>query len=201
MVILVKVIGLTGSIGSGKSTVAKRLQEQFHAYVISSDEVAKQLMEPGQISYKLIVEHFGTEILNEDASINRKMLASVVFADNDKLILLNSLTHPYVEQEILDTIQTVKTDKKYRMIVVETALLFQANYDRFCDAKWVVVANDDVRRQRLKSSRGYSDEKIDSVLAKQMTNDEFRSFTADIIDNSGDIKNIDLQIQNMLEHL
>ena len=196
-----KVIGLTGSIGSGKSTVAKILKDKHHAYLILSDEVAKQLMEPGEISYQMIVEYFGKEILSNDKKIDRQRLAAIVFADAEKLKKLNSFTHPYVLQAILKDIERIRESGEYELLVVETALLFQAKYEQFCDAVWVVTAEDSVRRQRLKDSRGYSDEKIDSILAKQMTNDEFRQYTSFVLDNSTDLRNIERQLQIMLECL
>ena len=196
-----KVIGLTGGIGSGKSTVASLLQEKYHGYVIYSDDVAKLLMEPGQISYTLIVKAFGTEVLDDNKEIDRKKLASVVFNNSEKLALLNSLTHPYVEKYILEDIKRVKETGQYPFAVVETALLFQVNYHRFCDVVWAVIAKDELRRQRLKESRGYTDAKIDSIIEKQMTNDEFQKYTTHILENSGDINNLDKQIQNMLECL
>ena len=196
-----KVIGLTGGIGSGKSTVARLLEEKYNGYVIYSDDVAKLLMEPGQVSYSLVVDSFGTQILDENNRIDRRKLASVVFNDSEKLALLNSLTHPYVEQYILEDIKRVRETGEYKFVVVETALLFQVNYHRFCDVVWVVVAEEQIRRKRLKETRGYTDEKIDSILEKQMTNEEYQTYTTYIVDNSGDINNIDQQIQNMLECL
>ncbi len=196
-----KVIGLTGGIGSGKTTVANILRDKYHAYVIFSDEVAKELMEPGQISYRLIVETFGTTVLGADKCLDRQKLALMVFENSEKLALLNSLTHPYVEQFILEEIKRIRETKQYHLVVVESALLFQVNYDKFCDVVWVVVAEEQARRQRLISSRGYSNEKIDAILEKQMTDEEFRKYTTNIIENSGNMKNISNQIQNMLECL
>ncbi len=196
-----KVIGLTGGIGSGKTTVANILRDKYHAYVIFSDEVAKELMEPGQISYRLIVETFGTTVLDVDKRLDRQKLALMVFGNSGKLALLNSLTHPYVEQFILEEIKRVRETKQYQLVVVESALLLQVNYDKFCDEVWVVVAEEQVRRQRLIRSRGYSNEKIDAILEKQMTDEDFRKYTTKIIENSGNMKNITNQIQNMLECL
>lgn len=196
-----KVIGLTGSVGSGKSTVANLLQEKYHAYIIYSDEVAKKLMEPGQKSYQKIVEYFGTDILKPNKEIDRGKLAALVFDDSEKLKMLNSFSHPYVQEYILEKINEIRERGEHEYVVVETALLFQVNYERFCDVVWVVVAEDAIRRKRLKESRGYDDQKIDSILAKQMSNDEFRKNTPYIIDNSKNLRNIEKQLQNMLECL
>ncbi len=196
-----KVIGLTGGVGSGKTTVANLLQESYNAYVIFSDEVAKELMEPGQVSYSLVVDAFGEKVLDDEKRIDRKKLAREVFHNSEKLELLNSLTHPYVERLILEEIERVRKLEQYKYVVVETALLFQVNYHKFCDEVFVVVADEEIRRKRLKESRGYTDEKIDSILENQMTNKEFRRYTTHIIENNEDLNNIDKQLQNMLECL
>lgn len=196
-----KVIGLTGSVGSGKTTVANLLQEKYHAYLINSDEVAKRLMEPGQISYEKIVEYFGEGILRPNKEIDRGKLAALVFEDREKLKRLNAFTHPYVQEYILHKINEIREKGEHEYVVVETALLFQVNYERFCDVVWVVVAEDTIRRKRLKESRGYDDEKIDAILANQMSNEEFRTYTPYIIDNSNNLSNIEKQLQNMLECL
>ncbi len=196
-----KVIGLTGGVGSGKTTVANLLQENYNAYVIFSDEVAKDLMEPGQVSYALVVDAFGEKVLDDKMKIDRKKLAKEVFHNSEKLELLNSLTHPYVEQFILEEIERLRKLNQYQYIVVETALLFQVNYHRFCDEVLVVIADEQIRRNRLKESRGYTDEKIDSILENQMTNKDFCKYTTHIIENNGDMNNIDKQLQNMLECL
>ena len=101
----IKVVGITGGVGSGKSVVMQMLEEEFGARVILADLVAHDLMEPGAISYEQIVENFGTEILAADGTIDRPALSGVVFSDPDKLSLLNQITHPNVKKEILSRIE------------------------------------------------------------------------------------------------
>ncbi|BBF42571.1 dephospho-CoA kinase [Lachnospiraceae bacterium KM106-2] len=193
-----KVIGLTGGIGSGKSTVANVLKEKFHAYLILTDDVARELMEPGGASYQAVVAYFGTQILTESGEIDRKALANIVFADQEKLETLNSLTHPLVMDYVLKKTEEIKKEGRYSCIVVESALLIQAGYIPYCDEVWYVRVPDDIRRTRLKSSRGYSDEKIDAILQKQMSNEEFELHATKIIDNDGECTQIMKKIEKIL---
>ena len=196
--VTMKIIGLTGGIGSGKSTVAKVLQEKFNAYLIFTDDVAKDLMSKGQISYKLTVDYFGQGILDETGEIDRKKLASIVFGDKEKLEKLNSFSHPYVEEFVQNKIKELKETNEYSIIVVETALLLEVGYERFCDDVWYVTAPEEVRRDRLKQSRGYSDEKIDSILKNQMSDEVFRKSCPHVLENNGPIDKIEQQIQVLL---
>lgn len=194
-----KVIGLTGSVGSGKSTVANVFKEKFHAFVIFTDDVAKELMKKGQISYQLTVDYFGSDILDEEGEIDRKKLASIVFQDADELKKLNSFSHPYVERYVQDTIKQIKQSGEYEYVVVETALLLEAGYQRFCDEVWFVTVNDEIRRKRLKESRGYDDAKIDSILKNQMSDMTFQSVATHILNNDCGIDKIEQKIQVILE--
>lgn len=193
-----KVIGLTGGIGSGKSTVANILKEQFHGYAIFTDDVARDLMEPGKASYNAVVDYFGTSILKEDGTIDRNKLASIVFADENKLKKLNSLTHPLVMDYVFEKVRQLQQLGTYPFVVIESALLIQAGYGPYCDEIWYVRVSDETRRKRLKESRGYTDEKIDSILAKQMTDEEFEHHATHIIDNNGDCMNILMKIEKIL---
>lgn len=193
-----KVIGITGSVGSGKTTVAKILKEYWNAHLIITDDVAKELMTRGNISYRFIVEFFGDGILDSNQEIDRKKLGEIVFADKSALIKLNSFTHPYVREFVLEEIKRVKTLNEASFIVVETALLIEAGYQEFCDEVWYVTAKDSTKRQRLKVSRGYSDEKIDSILQNQLSDDEYRKYCKVVLPNDGDIAAIKNEIQNLL---
>ena len=153
------ILGITGGVGCGKSAVLNILEKEYGAYVIQADLVAHELMEPGQTSYLAIVEHFGCEILTEDGHIDRKALGAIVFADEEKLSLLNSLTHPAVKEEIKRRIQMhlfevvdrelveqmsafdghhpiVRSKDNCVLIVIEAALLLEDHYDEICDEIW-----------------------------------------------------------------
>lgn len=193
-----KVIGLTGGIGSGKSLVAKILEEKYQAYLLNTDKIAKTQMEPGGASYQAVVEYFGPGILSEDGTINRSKLAAIIFEDKEKRLKINELTHPRVLEEVLAEIARVKEQNLAPYVVVETALMIEAGYDFICDEVWYVHAPEDMRRERLKSERNYSDEKIDIIFSNQSKEDDFRARFPKTIENIGDISFVEAQIDKLL---
>lgn len=193
-----KVIGITGQVGSGKSAIAKMMEKQLGVHLILTDEIAKELMKPGQISYQRILHDFGTDILNGQLEIDRNKLSSIVFLDRSKLKILNENVHPYVMDAVKEEIKIVKKENYASAILIETALLIEAGYQSICDEVWYVSVSDETRRKRLKESRGYTDEKIDSILANQLSDDEFREKCTKIIENNSQIEEIAERIQLML---
>ncbi|WP_066720625.1 dephospho-CoA kinase [Clostridium sp. Marseille-P299] len=195
-----KVIGLTGGAGSGKSTVADIIVKNFKVYAIYTDEIARRQMQKGGASYDGVVKEFGEDILLENKEIDRKKLAMIVFADEKKLLRLNELTHPQVLIEVHATIERLREEGNYQAVLVETALLKEAGYVSFCDEIWYVYASEEERRERLKTTRGYSDAKIDDLFSKQKKDAEFREYCTNIIYNEkGNTKeNIIKQISKLL---
>ena len=167
-----KVYGVTGGAGTGKSEVMRLLREEFGGFTILSDDVARDLMRRGHTSYNLIVEHFGEEVVGEDGELDRNRLAQIVFQDKDELEKLNGMTHPYVREEIHRLIREAKESGKYRFAALESAILLQAGYENECDEFWYVYTSPEIRRARMKETRGYSDEKVDAVMRNQMKDDE-----------------------------
>ena len=152
-----KVIGITGGIGSGKSLVARIMQDKYGARYIDTDQIAREQMEPGGASYDGVVQYFGREILLEDGRIDRTKLAQIVFEQKDKLQKLNELTHPQVLIAVNNEIETAKAEGNVPYVLIETALMIEAGSDYICDQVWYVHAPEE-RRNRLKH-RNYTDEK------------------------------------------
>ncbi len=192
-----KVVGVTGGVGSGKSEVLRVLEEQFNCGIIRTDDVARDLCEPGQISYELIVKEFGTEILDEDGRLDRPKLASIVFSDEDKLNILNACTHPQVYKFVQDTVAAWKEENKYSMIAVESALPEKLKEMQVCESLWYVYVKPEIRRERLRISRGYSEEKMDAMFASQLPDQLFIENCQVIIDNNSDIENIEKQLEKL----
>ena len=163
-----KIIGITGGVGSGKSEILNILKNDYQAKVIQSDHVAHELMVPGAKSYDAIVQAFGNEILNEDQTINRPILGEIVFRDETKLSLLNSITHKNVDEEILSRIDQFGKEEPEGLLVIESALLVGAGYEKRFDQLWYIYTREEVRYERLKASRGYSDEKIKQMIEKNI---------------------------------
>lgn len=179
-----KIIGVTGGVGAGKSTVLNYLEKRYGAKLILADLVGHEVMEPGHEAYEQVVKAFGQEIVSEDKTIDRKALGAIVFADEKKRMILNRIIHPAVRQEILRRLEAAEL-LHLSYAVVEAALFLEENYDAFCDETWYIYTDEKIRRQRLKESRGYSDERIDQIFRSQKTHEEFQKRCLFMIDNNG----------------
>ena len=190
------IIGVTGGVGCGKSSVLSLLQEKYNAVIIMADEVAKELMLPGNASYYAVAEYFGNSILmnGTGSEIDRKKLAAIVFHDQSKLEALNQMTHPLVKEKIITMLNDYQKEQR-NLIVLESAILIQAGYLDLIDELWVINTDYSKRVERLISSRGYSKEKIDSIIKNQLSDTELLKYADFCIDNSHDIQFTLKQIQ------
>ena len=194
-----KVYGITGGAGTGKSEVIKMLQENFGGCVIMSDEVARELMQKGNISYQLIVEYFGRDILMDDGEIDRKKLADHVFNNKEALEKLNSMTHPYVKDEIRKLIAEAEASGECRFVALESAILLECGYEDICDEFWYVYTKPEIRRQRMKETRNYSDEKVDSVMRNQQPDEVFFKQCSFVIENNTTLSDVYDQLKEKLD--
>lgn len=193
-----KVYGITGGAGTGKSEVMRMLRDDFNGYIILSDDVARELSLKGGISYGLIVDHFGEEILGADGEIDRKKLAQVVFNDKEALEKLNGMTHPYVKEEIRRRLAEAEDSGKYAFGAVESALLPDCGYDDICQEYWYVHSSPEIRRRRMKESRGYSDEKVDSIMHSQLSEAVFLERCQFVIENNTNLAAVYEQLKSKL---
>lgn len=194
------IIGITGGVGCGKSVVMNLLREEFGAEIILADEVGHEVMAPDGEAYAAIVEYFGQSILEPATkSIDRKVLGAKVFNDKISLDKLNSIIHPAVKQRILGKIKTIYKANANALIAIEAALLLEDNYDEICDTIWYIYATKKERIRRLRESRGYSDEKIASIMKNQLTEREFRRRCDEVIDNSRDMSKTRKNLQKILD--
>ena len=193
-----KVIGITGGVGAGKSSVLALLKEMCSCDIIQADLVARNIYQSGNIGFEKVVDIFGEQIVGEDGEINRPLLADIIFKNPNKRIVLNSIIHPLVKQEIINQINNHKIAGDVDYCFVEAALLIEDHYDIFMDEVWYIYVSEDVRRIRLSASRGYSDEKIKQMIEKQQKEEEFKSMASNIIDNSGDLEDTKAQIIKIL---
>ena len=195
-----KIIGITGGVGSGKSRVLSYIEETFPCVICQADHVAWELQKPGQDGYIKILEHFGKEILNEDQTINRPRLGQIVFSNEQELLKLNEIMHPAVKEAVRKKIEN-ETSKGTELFVLEAALLIEDHYDEVCDELWYIFTEESIRRERLKESRGYTDKKIDSMMATQLSEEVFREHCKVVIDNSKDFEYTCVQIQEAIKHI
>ena len=191
-----KVLGITGGVGSGKSQVLAYLETRYHASVCQMDEVAKQLQKKGTPCYREIVREFGTEIAGPDGELDRVRLGAAVFSDAGKRKILNRIVHPAVLEEVSRDIAE-KESRGVKLYVVEAALLPDVGRE-LCDELWYVYAAEEVWRRRLKDSRRYSYEKINRMIESQPTEERFRKVCTAVIDNSGSFEDTKKQIGDKL---
>ena len=197
-----KVLGITGGVGAGKSTVLAYLERRYGARVLMADEVGRHLQEPGQDCYRQIVAAFGKEMLQADASLDRQKLAALIFSDEEKRRRLNAIVHPAVKAYIIEEIEKERRSGEALFCVVESALLLEDRYDLICDEIWYLCTETSVRIRRLAESRGYSREKTLEIIKSQRNDAEYREKCDFVIDNSSDfVENTYEQIdKGLVEH-
>ena len=193
-----KVIGITGGVGAGKSEILSYLKEHCNCRILMADRLAEELEQPGQDCYDQLLALLGREILQEDGRIDRKKMAARVFADKSLLEAVNAMIHPAVKQAILQIIRDEKEAARLDYLFIEAALLIEDGYAEIVDELWYIHTEEEVRRQRLKASRGYTDEKIDSILREQLSEEEFYGHCHYVIENSGSLESVYEQLDKKL---
>ena len=193
-----RVIGVTGGVGAGKSTVLGIMEKDFGAYVIQADQIGHILMEPGEECYDAVIGLFGKETIKKDKTIDRKRISDVVFTDKEMLLKLNGIIHPAVKSRILRLIQEQREAGR-EICVVEAALFLEEKYQEFCDEVWYVYTEEEIRIQRLMENRGYSREKSLGIIKNQVSDQVFRENTDYVIENNGDLVETRRQIREGIE--
>ena len=173
-----RIIGLTGGIGSGKSTVSQYLQDQG-AVLLDADKVGHESYQPGTPTYKDLVAAFGDRIVAEDKSINRKELGSIVFSDPAQLQRLNSIVHPRMYEMMAGSLKDMERDG-VKAVVIEAAILYEAKWESLVDEVWVTVAPENVVVKRVHERNGFPEDQIRARIKSQMSNEE-RSARADVV--------------------
>ena len=192
-------IGITGGVGAGKSEILSYLGKKNGVRVMLADEIAHELMEAGTDCYKSLRQTFNDEdIWNSDGSFNREKLAKVIFSDKIKRDIMNSIVHPAVKEYVIRQQEYEKERGELSLLVLEAALLIEEHYDKICDELWYIYTSEENRRDRLKASRGYSDEKIDNIFNSQLSEEEYRKYCAVVIDNNGSVEAAFEQIDKAL---
>jgi len=187
------IIGITGSFGSGKTTVSKMFK-RLGAYVIDADKICHSLMFPSKKVYKKIVRNFGKDILKKDKTINRKVLAGVVFKKESALGLLNKIVHPEAIREIKNI---VRSNKKRKVIVVDAALLLESGFYKDMDKLVVIKTKKDKQVKRLALSKGMEKSQILQRLKMQDPLKKKLALADFIIDNNGTKKKTFIQVKKI----
>jgi dephospho-CoA kinase len=182
-------IGLTGNIATGKSIVAKMLEE-LGATVIDADALVHELQRKGTPIYNDMITAFGPGILDGDGEIDRKALGAIVFADPEKLRVLESIVHPAV---LIESMRRI-TEVSMPVVVYEAIKLIEAGRAEMCDALWVVTARSDVQLQRLMSDRHMSEAEARQRIEAQPPQSEKIKRATVVIDNSGSLEETRRQV-------
>ncbi len=192
-------IGITGGIGAGKSEILSYIRKHYKCEIYLADEVAHEVKRPGTECYRALVDLLGKEIIDPDGQIDKARMAEKIFADASLLEKVNQLIHPAVKVYLLEHLEKARAAGEVELFFVEAALLIECGYGELVDEMWYIYADEQVRRERLKKARGYSEEKIENIMAKQLPEQKFRENCDFVIDNSGELADSYRQIDRKLE--
>ena len=185
-----KVIGLTGGIGSGKSTVSRRLIEKGYQ-IFDADLISHQIVEPGMPALEHIRETFGEAFLDEEGRLRRKAMAAHITADPAERARLNAIMHTAIVGAIEEGIKQARKDaatageEENTIVFIDAPLLFEVGLDRLCDEVWLVTAPEEVRIARVMARDGISEELVRGYMASQMPEEGKRARSHRLLDNGG----------------
>ncbi len=196
---MTRVIGLTGGIGTGKSTVSQYLAE-LGAVVIDADEVGHEVFRPGTEGWNDVVATFGKRIITATGEIDRKKLGTLVFSNPEALSKLNRIVHPRAYNLVKSRLEECRR-QGVKVVVVEVILLIEAKWTDLADEVWVVVASEDNVVKRLKQQRGMSEEEILTRIRSQLSTEERVKHADVVINNDGDIDEVKAKVKELWERL
>jgi len=190
-----KAIGLTGGIGSGKSTVARMLAT-LGAHVINADTVGHEVYAPGTAGWQRVTGRFGEEILGEAANIDRRKLGAIVFADPQALRDLNAIVHPLIGAEIERRVRAYGESGATIPVVIEAAILLEANWTTLVDQIWVVCANAGDVVERVRAERGMAEEQTRARIRAQLSDAERRNAADVVLENNGTLAELEARVRD-----
>lgn len=186
-------VGLTGGIGSGKSTVAKGLQSKG-VTVVDADQIAREVVQPGEDALNEIAKTLGSEVIQADGNLDRSALKQRIFSDPNAKKQLETILHPRIRQRILEQVNSA-IDTPY--VVADIPLLVESKYPEHFDRVIVVDCTEAQQIERVKARDDMSDEQTQRIMDSQATRQERLSAATDVIDNTGDLKSLKMQIEKL----
>ena len=189
-----KTIGLTGGIGSGKSTVSQILAE-LGAFIIDADKVGHEIYLPGNEAWQQVTMAFGRDILAPDQTIDRKKLGAIVFSGDDARKKLNAIVHPLMFKDIGRRIKAKRAEGFSKPIVVEAAVLIEANWVPLVDEVWLVVTNKNAVIERVATQRGLTAKDTEARIASQISDADRRQHAQLVIENDGSLEELRQKIR------
>ncbi|HAA45770.1 MAG: dephospho-CoA kinase [Halomonas sp. 54_146] len=191
------IIGLTGGIGSGKSTVARAF-ETFGAAWVDADDVAREVVNPGEPALLAIKQRFGSQVINQDGTLNRAALRDIVFKDPAQRQWLESITHPKIRERLLQHIERLKNAGAPYVLLV-SPLLFESGQDALVNRCAVVDVPTELQLLRTLKRDGVSESQVHAILAAQLPREQRLAKADDVIDNSGDHDSMMQQVSQLHE--
>lgn len=192
-------LGLTGGIASGKST-ADEFFKKKKIPIIDSDLIAHKIMEIGQNGYKAVVDYFGTDILNDDQTINRRKLGGIVFNDKAKLKKLNELTHPLVHQEIKQQMVQYSANQE-KLVVIDVPLLFESGFESLCNGVLVISITPELQIERLMKRNNFTKKEAIARINNQMPLSEKEKRATYVVANTGTIDDLEKKLSDLLQEI
>lgn len=192
------VLGLTGNIGCGKSSVSTIFMKN-NIDIVDADIVARNIFEDKDLLNK-VFSIFGENIKNNDGSLNRKALGNIVFNDDKKLMTLNNLTHPKIKENILNKVKEYKNQGK-KIVVIDAALLIEDNYLHHIDKLILVTCEKEIQIKRIIARDNCTEQEAISRINSQMSQDDKVKFADYIIDNSSSFENLEQQVLKIINVL
>ena len=193
MILIMKVIGITGSSGAGKSTICNLLDSKYEVEIINADKIAKELSKKGTEYLKSIVEKFGEEILKEDGELNRKKLANIIYSSSKQREVINSCTFKYIKKEIQ---KRIKNSNK-EVIAIDAPLLFECGLHELCNTVIGIISKRELQIQRIVERDNISYIDAENRLNAQKDNDFYIENCNEIIENNNDISDIEKHIEKI----
>ena len=193
-------VGLTGGIATGKSTVIQYLRENGYS-VIDADKLGHRVLEPGSYGYQQIVETFGIEIINPDGTVNRPALGKLVFGDLQKLKELNKISHPIIAEMIQTEYEKLVADSVDNIVFLEAALLIEANWHKVCQHIWVVTLDPEIAMLRLQERDGLNKTEAQARIESQLSPDDRLAYADVVLKNEGSQEDLIIKTQHALQEL
>lgn len=195
-----KVVGVTGGIGSGQSSVCQILSK-LGCKVIDVDKKAKQIISKDRSLQKELIKTFGNEIFFKDGQSNRRLLASIAFQDEEKTQKLNRLVHPRMVSEVIEEMENARFSQKYPLVVIDAALVYEISIEQMFDSIIVVYTSLNNRIDRVMKRDGLTKDEILARVRRQIPLEEKKKWAEYVVDNDGSLEDLEKQTRNVFEKI
>ncbi len=193
-----KVIGLTGNIASGKTTITNYIEKKGIP-VIDGDKVARDVVLPGSEGLIKIKEFFGEEYITEEGALDRKKLGNLVFNNPLRLEELNNILHPIIRNEFIRKINVYKKDKGLKIVLLDAALLIESEMTDLTDSLWLVAADQDVQIKRIMARDNITEKAALAIINSQMPLSEKKKYAQEIIENNNGLEEVYKKVEKLLK--